>query len=99
VHHRDGSDPDNSIVEDDNRNLGLALSRRWEGDVDSPDECARVRHLSVQRHDVQMVGLAGEDVSTKSVVPGAGSSGWIVVSRRKVASPVGSVSGRGGPST
>ena len=27
----------------------------------------------------------------------AGSSGWIVVTRRKVASPVGSAAGRGGP--
>ena len=27
-----------------------------------PDERARVRHAGVQRHDVQVVGVAGEDV-------------------------------------
>ena len=62
VHHRDCGDPDNSIVEDDNRNLGLALSRLWDVDVDSPDERAGVGHPGVQWHDVQMVGVASEDV-------------------------------------
>src|SRR6516162_672656 len=40
---------------------GLPGPRR-DGDVDSPDGRARVRHASVKRHDVQMVGGAGQDV-------------------------------------
>jgi hypothetical protein len=62
VGHCDGGDPDNSVVEDDDRNSGDALSPGRDTDVDRPDERARVRHAGVQRHDVQMVGVGSQDV-------------------------------------
>jgi len=67
VGDRDGGDPDNFVAEDEYRSLGGALGAGGalgldrEGDVDAPDERARVRHAGVQRHDVQMVGVARED--------------------------------------
>ena len=62
MRHRDSSHADNAIVEDSNRNLEHALSPGRNRDVDAPHERARVRHAGVQRHDVQMVGVAGQDV-------------------------------------
>ncbi len=62
VRHGDGGDPDNPIVENDDRNLGEGPGPFRNMDVDSPDKRARVRHAGVQRHDVQMVGVAGQDV-------------------------------------
>ena len=46
VRHRDGGDLNNSIFEDDDRNLGDALSPGRDGDVDCPDQRARVRHVA-----------------------------------------------------
>lgn len=67
------------IVEDDDRNLGNALRPRRGGDIDAPDEFARVRHTGVQRHDVQMVGVVGEDALDQVRRAGAGRSGRIIV--------------------
>ena len=61
VHHRDGGDPDRGVLEDDDRDLGGPSAGR-DGDVGRPDQRARVRHAGVQRHDVQVVGVAGQDV-------------------------------------
>ena len=62
VRDGNGRDPDNSIVEDDDRDLDDALGPGRNGNVDCPHQRARIRHASVQRHDVQMVGVASEDV-------------------------------------
>ena len=41
VRHGDSGDADNSVVEDDDRNLGDVLGSRRDVDVGSPDERAR----------------------------------------------------------
>jgi hypothetical protein len=62
VRHRDRGDPDAVVVNDDDRNLGAIVRPCRGGDVDGPDERAGIRHMAVQRHDVQMVGVTGQDV-------------------------------------
>ncbi len=54
VHH--------TIVEDGCRIPRGTRGRRRDGNVDRPDERARVRHVDVEGHDVQVVGVAGQDV-------------------------------------
>jgi hypothetical protein len=62
VRHCNGADPNGLIFEHGDRDLGDALGPRRDPDVDRSDQRARVRHPRVQRHDVQVVGVAGEDV-------------------------------------
>ena len=61
VRHRDGGDPDRSVVENHDRNPGDALRPGRDVNVDAPDQRAGVRHAGVQRHDVQVVGVSGQD--------------------------------------
>jgi len=59
----DGGDADTFVVSDDNRNLGAALSPGGGIDVGHTDQRARIRHIAIQWHDVQVVGVAGQDVA------------------------------------
>ena len=61
VRHRDGGDPDRSVVENHDRDPGDALRPGRDVNVDAPDQRAGVRHVGVQRHDVQVVGVSGQD--------------------------------------
>jgi hypothetical protein len=54
--------PDHPVVEDGGRLRDVDLA--------GADELARVRHGGVERHDVQVVGVAGQDVPDQ--VSGAG---------------------------
>ena len=81
VTYRDSGDPDDSVVEDDDGNLSYAFSPYGDGDVGCPDERGGVRHASVQRHDVQMVGVPGDNALHQVRRARAGRSGWIVVVR------------------
>jgi hypothetical protein len=75
VRHRDRGDPDTFVVNDDDRNLGAIFRPCRGGDVDGPDQRARIRHMAVQRHDVQMVGVAGQDVGDQIRCAGCGQLG------------------------
>jgi hypothetical protein len=97
VRHGHGADLDDPIVEDDGRDVRDIPGWYGNRDVGSPDQRARVRHVGVQRHDVQMVGVAGQDVLGQVRGAGAGRSGWIVVWRWNMASPSGSVLDRDDP--
>ena len=70
VRHGHGGDPDGSVVDDGHRNLGDASPPGRDADVGGPDETARVRHGGVERHDVQMVGIPGQDAVDQVRRPG-----------------------------
>jgi len=61
VRHRDRADLDAAVIENHGRHLGLA-GRPGRTTMPDPDQLARVRHDRVQRHHVQVVGVAGQDV-------------------------------------
>jgi hypothetical protein len=62
VRHGYGGHLEDPVVEDDDRLRADVSGRCGHGDVCGPDERARVGHAGVQWHDVQVVGVAGQDV-------------------------------------
>jgi len=76
-----------SILNDRDRSRRVAVHPGGDRDVDGPDECSRVRHAGVQRHDVQVVGVGREKAVDQVSRPGSRPFRVIVVSRWKVASP------------
>jgi hypothetical protein len=62
VCHPDSCHPDNPVFE--YRYRWSRFTREWcrNWDVDCPNQHARVRHVAVQGHDIQVVGVTREDV-------------------------------------
>ena len=53
---------DDAVVEHGDGASRGAVDRRRNGNVDCPHQGAGVRHVAVQRHDVQVIGVSGENV-------------------------------------
>ena len=62
-----------SVVEDGDGTSRGAVDRRRNRNVDCPHQRARVRHVAVQRHDVQVIGVSGENVVDQVRRSGKGS--------------------------
>ena len=60
VRHRDGGDPHRIVLGDGDRIRKMARRPGRDRDVEGPDQGSRVGHPGVQRHDVQVVGVARE---------------------------------------
>ena len=85
----DGSNSNYFVFECDNGNLGDAFCLWRKEDLDSPDESSWVRHVGIERHDVEVVGVTGENVLQQ--VRGTGV--WQLRMDRRLAME-GSVAGR-----
>ena len=70
VHHRHRGDPDRGVGDHHDRDLSPVRGPGRGGDVDAPDQRARIGHPGVERHHVQVIGVAGQDVADQ--VRGAG---------------------------
>ena len=79
VGHGDGRDSHDSVVEDGDGISRGPVSRRRNRDVDSPHEGSWVRHVTVQGHDVQVIGVTGEDVvdQVRHARGRAAPGGWL----------------------
>lgn len=75
VGHRDARDPNGVVFEDNHRNLVDPLGPHRDRDVECPDKHARVGHTGVQRHDVEVVGVAGQKVLDQVRRAGVGQFG------------------------
>ena len=61
---RDGNrtHPNSFVLERDDGDLRGAGGLGRKGEVESPHELCRVRHVGVERHDVEVVGVAGDNM-------------------------------------
>src|SRR5580704_18163620 len=59
---RDGRDPDSGVFKNLDRTSRVVSNRRQNRDVDGLHEEVRVRHVTVQGHDVEVVGESRQDV-------------------------------------
>ncbi len=60
---RGRSDPYAIIVHDDDRLWGLTILRLSDGYVDGPNQPSGIGHPGIEGHDVQVVGVASQDVA------------------------------------
>jgi len=85
VAHGDGRDSYDSVVEHGDGISSGPVNRRRNVDVDCPHQGPWVRHVAVQGHDVQVIGVPGENVVDQVGRPGKGPfrvDGCLPIERR-----------------